>query len=286
MNDRDDLPSGFLARDHSAVALACIVAAFAIVNSISQLVFSNKWNDFGFVICLGIWVFEPLSIGMWTALGSGSIFTRLPIAVPSLMLLFIAPGYVPSAFAEVQQGDFIFVVLVGFVVYANAVIVSVLFQKCARFQIQSSARRIPGDLAVRYSTKYLLVLLTLVGVVLGLGMQLKFERSDSLWGKFGTANDFLQGLIFTTPLLTTAVLPTLAIPLAILHDRPSRLAIALATVFRAIDILLFCALSMIELGEPLGNLGPALLAQVGASLTGAAAAVSLRVAGVRLVRYE
>lgn len=284
MNNRGDSSAKSPDRNRSTWALAGIVVGFALFNSIATFLWPTNDSPVGFLL-LGAMDTQPLLFGMWTALGAGSMVTRFPMATACLMMLFVAPGYLPAAFADIQRRDFIAAVLAGLAVYSVAVILFALFRRFTGSRIISNASALSHDHRVRFSTKYLLILITIVAVVLGLSTQLKFQQIQPIWN-FLAPNFYIAMLTFGTAIVTIVTLPTLAVPLAILRGRLSRRAIIFAVVFWLIVVCLLLIFSFIEQGEPLNDLGAALLAQVGAILIGTAAAVPLRVAGMRLVRYE
>lgn len=283
MNQRGDTSATLPERDGKAWALVRIVVGLALFNSLATFLWPTSDSVKEFLL-FGAMDAQPLLFGMWTALAAGSVLTRIPMAVSCLMLLFVVPGYVPAAFADLQQREFVAAILAGMAVYAVAVFLFVLFRRFTGFQIQSVTSNSSNDSRVRFSTRYLLILITVVAVVLGLSTQMQFQQKAPSWSFLGP-NFFVVVITYGTAILTGAVVPMLAVPLAILHGHPSRRAILWAIAFWAIVILLFFAFIIIGQGNPVDDLAAVLLAQVGASLIGAVAAVSLRVVGMRLVRY-
>ena len=62
------------ARDRTPLALAGVVVAFAVLNSIASTaiwIWPNSDDGIGGVVALGVLVFQPVMFGVWTALGAG-----------------------------------------------------------------------------------------------------------------------------------------------------------------------------------------------------------------------
>jgi hypothetical protein len=278
-----------LARDRTSLALAGVVVVFALLNSIASLaswIWPDIYGDLLSIIAVAVLVFQPMMFGVWTALGAGSILTRLPIAVPCLMLLFIAPGYVPAYFADVRRKEFVVAVLVGFAIYAATLILFLVFRWFTGFRIQPRASQPSIEKAgISYSVKYLWALITVYAVALGLTTQLKFQAAQPPPNFIFGPDFFISILVLGGAIISAAALPTLAIPLAILHGRPSRRAV-LSSIAFWIVVTLSAFVTLNDKNQPLETLGALLLAQFGAALAGALTALPLRVAGLQLVRYR
>jgi hypothetical protein len=272
--------------DHSYFTLAGVVLAYAVLNFFILLIWPDNAWDVAEAVVFGGMVFQPISFGLWTALGAGSILTRLPLSVPCLMFLFVVPGYVPDNYADTQQRDFIATVAAGFVMYAATVILFLIFRRFTGFRIERPRPESPhGASGVKFGIKYLFALLTIFAVVLGLATQLKLQTTPTPPNFFFGPNFYIEILAIIGSAIYTAVLPTLVVPLSILHGRLTRSALlwslAIWLVFMtSLVVILF------DSGDVLEAIGFMLLAQLGAVMLGAATAFPLRVFGLRLIRRD
>lgn len=271
-------------RDRTHLALAGVVVAYAVINAGVLLILPDNPEDWAEAIMIGGTVFQPTIFGLWTALGAGSILTRLPMAAASLMLLFVVPGYIPANFADTQRKDFIATVLAGFTIYAATVVLFLIFRWFTGFRIHRPHREAPTSSArVKFSIKYLLALTTIFAVVLGLTAQLKFQTTPPPPSFILGPNFFIEILVVMSSVIYAAVLPTIAVPLSILHGHPTRSAmlwpVAIWIVFMTSLVFVF-----IDDGDLVNTIGFMLLAQLGAIVLGALTSFPLRYCGLRLTR--
>jgi hypothetical protein len=270
----------------TAWTLIGVVATFAVANSVISFITTDTQPESMIrdAIAYALVVLEPIMFGIWTALGYGSIFKRLFITIPCLLLLSLVPGYIPDAFSDVTRSEFIMMMLVGFAIYATAIGVFFVFHKFTGFRIlQIGDGSMTSEPTLRFSIRDLIAITTLWAVVLGLTVQLKFqtivEQSTLLFGP----NLFMEVLIYGSASLSLWALPTLAIPLFILHGKPGRLAV-LITVLCWVTV----AMTMVALQNTPGHffetVGVVLGFQMVATAIGAAVATLLRYGGFRLTR--
>ena len=275
-------PAIHSARDHSSWALAGVVLAYVAISSSAQWYFAGHEESSLSGIMLGLLVFQPIMLGIWTALGTGSILIRIPIVIPCLMLLFVAPGYVPEAYKQMQLGEFVAAVLTGYGIYAISTILFLLFRRYTHFRIRSANEAPTGNPPTfNFSIKYLLALVTIYAVVLGMMSQLRFQTEPPSGRIFGPSF-FIFLIVIGGAVASAAVLPTTAAPLSILHGSITRRAVAQAFVFWAVvtgAIVVFT----IDLEDP-SVMGFILLTQFGSTIAGVLAAKLLRGSGLRLVR--
>jgi hypothetical protein len=278
-------PAPSTARDPTYVALAGVVLAYAAINSFIAFIWPDGAWDAVEALLIGGMVLEPMMFGLWTALGAGSILTRLSLAVPCLLFVFVAPGYVPANFADTQRSDFIATVLTGFAMYAVTLALFLIFRRFTRFRIQRPERDHPnGTSGIHFSMKYLFAVITIFAIALGFTTQLKFQTQPPPPSLFGP-DFFLRILVIGGAVIYAALLPTLVVPLSILHGRPSRSAVLWPL---ALWLLLMASLVfvLIDAGDVWSTVGFVLLAQLGACILGAATALPLRVCGLRMTRPD
>ena len=269
-------------RDRTAWAQAGVILAFVAMSSAAQWYFAGHSETPLATLLLGVLVFEPIMLGIWTALGPGTFVTRLPIALPCLMLLFVAPGYLPEVYKQLQLGEFVATVLMGYAVFAIAIVLFALFRRFTHFRLElKNQAATENTTQFKFSIKYLFALITIYALVFGMTSQLHFQSEPPSPGIFHPMF-FIEVVVIGGAVVSAAVLPTTAVPLSILHGSVSQRAVAQALTFWAVvtgTIIVFT----IDAEDP-STIGFALLTQLGATLAGAVAAFILRSAGLRLVR--
>jgi hypothetical protein len=275
-------------RDRSALALAGSVVAFALVNSLATWFENRVEEGYWSYVMMGVLVSQPTLFGVWTALGAGSILTRVPIAIPCLILLFVAPGYVPPTFADVRRVEFIQIVLAGLAIYTATLLLLLVFRRFTGFRIQLHSTQPADDRSgITFSMQYLLALITAYAVALGLAAQLKFDTTPQQPNLLFGPNFFISILVFGGSILFAAVLPTLFVPLSILHGHSTRRAVISAIGFWvAVTFSIMIIVIAMEGGGLRSTFEYLGFVQLGAILAGALAALALRFAGLRLVRYR
>jgi hypothetical protein len=265
------------------LALVGVVIALALLNSAATAFWPDTGDDYLAVFAWAIFGFEPIAFGVWTALGAGSILKHLPVAVPCLMLLFVAPGYVPNAFADLRQTEFTMAVAMGFAVYAATTLLFLIFRRFTGFRISPSINQAPSDNArIKFGIKDLLALITLYSIVLGLSTQLKFDTKPATNTWILGPDFYIAVILYGGSTLAGAILPTVIVPLSILHGRPSRRAVYSVTALWAAIVL---AIALLFDGNPKIELAMfVVFTQLIAATIGAFVAIALRCAGLRLVR--
>jgi hypothetical protein len=270
-----------------AFVFAGIVVVFAAFNALSTWMLQDSNSEYGIAMYVGVFVSEVLLFAAWTALGTGTIATRLPVILPCLLMLFIAPGLTSKSFADTQLAEFIVTVAVGLVLFAIFAAVFAATRKFPGLRVeQLSGAPLVAATRVRFGMKYLLILITVYAILLGMAMQLRF-RTDPPPPSF--INFGLDFTIYFTSVGGAAVagmlLPTLAIPLYVLHTRFSHRAERYALAFWLAVTLIAVGIGIFYLkGQPTEVIASVLLMQFGGALTGALVALPLRMAGFRIVR--
>jgi hypothetical protein len=271
-------------RRRPSLALFGVVAAYAAFNVITSLLWPKPDDEIAVLLIaiIGVFVLQPMIIGVWLALGSGSWLTRLPIAVPCFLLLLLAPAIFSRDGVDIARDEFIVTVLAGLGILVATSLIFSCIRWFTRFRIASDRRQTPGNQKAQFNIRYLLILTALCAVVLGILSQIKFQ-ADPPRGFLSGLDFFVVIVVFGGSVVATALLPTLSIPLFILHGQPSRRAIQIAfAAWIVISGLLI--IFLVDQEDPLVVLQSGLIAQSSAALAGALTALFLRWAGVRLVK--
>jgi hypothetical protein len=271
----------------SNLALIGVAIALALLNSAATAFWPDAGDNYFTIVAWAMFAFEPIAFGVWTAIGAGSILKRLPLAAGCLMLVFVAPGVVPAAFADLRQHEYTVGIATGFGVFAATTVLFLIFRRFTGFRIIPTTVQTPAEnTGLKFSIKELLGLITLYAVVLGLVSQLVFQTKPDPNGLMFLGPDFfIRMFLFGGSIVSAAVLPTLAVPLSILHGRPARRAIAMMPVFWVVATLPVALLVLsADIDDYSEFLGALLLVQLSAVTIGALVAIALRSAGLRLVR--
>lgn len=265
--------------------LAGTVVAFVALNSLLLTLsrVRSVENSFVAYVMLGMAIVQPILFGMWTALATGPVLQQLMAVAPCVMLSLVIPMHFSPDKDRLLQRDFLAVASATWSIFAASLLLFSIFRFC-RFRIRHTAIQPDHSTSnFHFGIKHLLVLMTAYAAALGFTAGLTFRpEPETTFPNFFGPNFVFFIAFFWGGLLSAAALPTSAIPLAILHEYPSRPAIQLAIAFWLIVTL---ALGLFLYGEE----GPivfavVLLAQLGAAITGTLTALALRRAGVRLVR--
>lgn len=272
-------------RQRAAGVLAGVFFAYTVFNLISALL----WHEDDSLITwpiMGAYIVQPMLFGTWAALASGSLWTRLPIVVPSLMLLIVAQGIGMTNIGDVERRNFVATVIAGFIIFSAAFVVFLIVRKLASLRIALPQSESTTDSTrIRFSIKYLLSLLTVYAVLFGITSQLRFQQEPSPPSFIFGPDFFIEVLIVGGLTLSAAVLPTLVVPLFILYGRPPKRLLWLAIAFWAAVFSTIIAYWAFGEGEDMPEmLGVILLSQLGAVIVEALTALSLRRVGYRLVR--
>lgn len=276
------------APEHSAKptrALVGVAFALALANAFTTFEWSDTESLIQFAVVYGLLAFEPIAFGVWVALGHGPILKRAVIAAPMLLLLFISPGYVPHTFDDVRQFEFTQMVLVGFAALVASSMIFLVFRAATGFRILPVDAESQRKVDIRFSIRQLLGLTTLYAVALGLTTSLNLD-SKPRSGDWIFGPDFYLYIFWVGgSFLASIILPTIAVPLFILHGHPSRRAVkVLVLVWVCITLAICTMLKIYDNGGFWEFLWSALLTQLCAAIIGGLTAIWLRFNGLRLVR--
>lgn len=263
-----------------------VVIALTLLNTTATALWPSAGDSYFALFAWAMYGFEPIAFGIWAALGTGSILKRLIIAVPCLVFVFVCPGFVPAAFANLRQNEYTAGLVMGLGIFAASTVIFLIVRMFTGLGIVSTTAQTSRESAgLRFSIKELLGIVTLYAVVLGLLNQLAFRaETDSNNLIFGP-DFFIRFLLFGSSIVFAAVLPTFAIPLAVMYGRPSRRATTyLLVVWAMITLSATFIFRFVEGDSFLEILGPLIAIQMSAATAGALTASWLRHNGLRLVR--
>jgi hypothetical protein len=285
MSESAAAPAPQSPRDPAPFAFAGVVVAFAVLNALTTWISQSVTNEIAGFMMLGAAIIQPMLLGVWTALGSGSILMRATMALPCVLLVIVVPGYVPPYFSDLQRREFVTIALACIAIYVISLIVFLIFRRLTRLRLQSHVSGdSPDKPGIRFSVKFLLAVTTIYAVCLGLATRLTFQSKPPPPSFLFGPDFFIFVVWFGGAILAAAVLPTIAVPLAILHGRPTRRASIIATsIWAVVTLVLFVVLFD---DGPTEAIGVPLLTQTGAILTGMITALALRYFGLRVIRFS
>ncbi len=270
------------------IVLAGIVLALIALNVLATWLyrFAGPPDDWLLALTWGVWVFEPILFGVWAALGGGSLVTRLPIAIPFLLMLFVAPGLNKASFADMERFEFIIMVLAGMAIFAVATMLFLAARWFTGLRIEAPAAAQIGDRCrVRFSMKYMLTLITVYAVLFGMATQLKFRTEPPPPSFIVFGPDFyIHVFALGGAIVSGILLPIIAVPLFVLRQQFSKRAAQFAVAFwLVVTVLAAPIFAFLAEESPLEVLQFTLLIQLGATFVGLLVALPMRWVGFRLV---
>jgi hypothetical protein len=209
----------------------------------------------------------------------------MPIVIPCLLMLVVAPGLRKASLADVERREFVVAVLVGMAIFAVTTALILTLRWFTGLRVEPITVQTAGQSSVRFSMKYLLATISLYAVVLGMIVQLAFqaEPPPPTFSLFGP-DFYIRVLIFGGAVLFAILLPTISVPLLVLCPRVSKRAYPIAVACWAIATLPIVEVWFMVDGEPwLRTLQFVLIVQLGAILAGVLTALAMRLGGFRLV---
>jgi hypothetical protein len=236
-------------------------------------------------LIVAIFVFQPTVLGVWCALGEGSIVARLAIAtlcVPLLLAIAVVSPYFPAHVGR----DIVPVFLAGFAVFFASFGLFAAFRRLTGFKLHWP-RRSNSASHYQFSLKALLTVMTLAAITIGLVGPGAF-RMRTLWdASILNPTAILVALLVAGYVFVGAVLPTLSIPLIILRGWPSNRTIVIALTLYVVATVPLLALAASGGGnDNHREINVLLVAQLGSMFAGALTALPLSIAGLRLVRDQ
>jgi hypothetical protein len=208
------------------------------------------------------------------------------MTIPCLLMLLVAPGINPSADAQLRE--FVAIVIAGIAIFAATSLLFAIIHWRTSFRLLPAAIQRDGEaMKLSFSIKYLLVLTMLCAIVLATLSRLRFDSEPPPSSFLGGFDFFVVILIIGGASLSALVLPTLVVPLMILHRRPWRRVIFWALAFWAIVTFSLTAYWTLEDDGPwLSVAGYIVMAQLGPIVAGVFTGMLLQLAGWHLVRYQ
>jgi hypothetical protein len=261
-----------------------VVAALAIINSVILWVWPENGPEIALAFYFGYMILQPVLLGVWTALSTGPIVTRIPIAVACLILLLLAPGWFPASFNRAEKYEFVLFVVAGLSLFVVSFVLFLIFRAISGFRLQwETETPDPATKPLQFSTRYILCLMTICALDLGMTFNLSFQPPPDPGATIFGRNFFFMVLFIGAAVLGGAILPALAVPLCILHGQPTQRAITGSMMFWAV-VLLAPIIFFIDQSGPGSSFLVLFLAQLATATVGGAIAFVLRTAGLRLVR--
>jgi hypothetical protein len=284
MTDAVATSTASVSQNRINAVLLGIIAALAIINSAILWSWPENGPEVALAFYFGYMILQPVLLGAWTALSTGPIFTRIPMAVASLILLLVAPGWFPASFNRAEKYEFVLFVVAGLSLYVISLVLFLIFRAVSGFRLQSETETlVPPPKPLQFSTRYVLCLMTICALDLGMAFNLSFQPPPDPGTTIFGRNFFIMVLFIGAAVLGGAILPALAVPLCILHGRPTQRAIIGSMIFWAV-VLLAPIIFFIDQSGPGDSFLVLFLAQFATAIVGGAIAFVLRRAGLRLVR--
>jgi hypothetical protein len=233
-------------------------------------------------IVIGLFGIEPMLFAIWAAFGPQRAIIRIPLIVLSLILVVVAPGLDASSFKSVERFEFVMLLVAALALFTTTTLILLIPRHFIGWRIERLGEDPESsDGPLQFDTKHLMVLVTLCALALGITFNLKFAPHDPP-GLFSGPSFIVFIMAFGSSIIFLLHLPTLAIPIGILMDRPSN-TFYLQTLALWFLITLGVGLFWMSQGGMEAAQFPPLI-QLGGALVGVAAALPLRWAGLRLVK--
>jgi hypothetical protein len=265
--------------------LAGIALGFAAFNTATTWLFpeSGAWEELEAII-IGFWAFEPMLFATWAAIGPGRFIIRAPLIILCLVLVVVAPGLDSSNFTDVEQFEFVVLLIAAFGIFAAATLVMLLLRLFVGWRLEQRWDDVGNsDRPLQYDTKYLILLVTLCALALGITFNVKFGPADPP-NLFSGPGFYVYIMAIGSVVIGLLHLPMLATPLWVLTDRPSkkyyRRAVALWFLVTLSTGLFWISQDVVAAAR-----FPPLI-QFGGAVAGVVAAWPLRWAGCRLVNIK
>jgi hypothetical protein len=262
--------------------LAGIVLGFAVFNTATMWLYpeGGAWEELEATI-IGFWAFEPMLFATWAALGPGRFIIRTPLIIFCLVLVVVAPGLDSSNFADVEQFEFVALLIAAFGIFAAATLILLILRLFVGWRLEQRWDDVgKSDRPLQYDTKYLISLITLCALALGITFNVKFGPSDPP-NVFLGPRFYLYIMAVGSVVIGLLHLPMLAMPLWVLTDRPSKKYYRRAAALWFL-VTLGTGLFWISQDDIEAARFPPLI-QFGGAVAGVVAAWPLRWAGCRLV---
>lgn len=195
--------------DRRTAALLAFVVAYAIFD-----LFCSGFNGpiaWHRRILVGIWMSQAILTGAWTAIGPPPAVKRVPLTNVALLILTIVSSLNQPGNPHFAEGC-----LIVFGLSAGAALTTWVVGWRAHWQIAS--REAPAAAINQFSLKYMIGLMTIIGITLALSRTLT-KSDDSISVSNWSAN--LLRLIRAIGLILMGMLPLLTVPIVVLSRRPA-----------------------------------------------------------------
>jgi uncharacterized membrane protein len=263
--------------DRRALALLAIVAAYALYDLCCDA--NNQTNQFRCLLT-GVWLAQPILLGVWAAIGPPPAVKRVPATAITLVLLATACSN--NAFTGNSSRHLLETIFIMSGLFIGAAFVMSIIGYRTSWQI-ASQQISPAAAINQFSLKYLIGMMTFVGFTLAFGRFL-MAASPSNATQWSTS---LIRLAWVSGVILLGTLPIAAVPIVMLSRRPTARAIVslliawVVTTLSAIQIV--TALDRAEWTRIASDL---IGFQLGGALAGALTALALRKSGYRLLTRQ
>jgi len=280
--------TSWLRTNRSQLGLFAIIGGYIAFNSVLLWISyqNSPENDYFITFVVGALAFEALSFGIWLAMGTGTLVTRLPVVIVGVSIVAAALGLVASHMEPWDRFEFIALVLSSSaILVASSIVFSIVRWFLQRRIISQDSQSGSEHRKVRFSMRYLLALTTGVAVALGTASLLTLKEPEPR-PYFGP--DFEIFVMVVGGLIVSGiVLPITVLPLFLLHGHATQRALAFAAGFWCVvtaSTSLYWSLN--EGGSQPDILLSILLAQFSAAIVGTCAGLTLKLAGFRLEQIQ
>ena len=236
------------------------------------------------VTIVGVWVFEPILLAFWGALGTGPLIIRLSLLLPCLVTLVTVPSIRHHGFQDMERYEFIVLMIAAIAIFAVTTILLLILRWLFGWRIaQYPDGSTSANLRLQFDTKYLIILITICAITLGSTASLKFSEPKPPNFLFGP-EFFVHVVVMGASIISLLLLPLIAVPILSLSVCPSKQAFIWSVAQWALVTSVTTAIwTIIDKSSPLAHV---LLLQLGAATAGASSALALRLAGLRFVRQK
>lgn len=263
------------------LALVIIVVAMCVFNFASVLVNEQIEDSWLVPIIVGNWTMEPMLYGAWTALGTGFVLTRLPLAVLCLALSIAALGLAEARVTHLERYEFVTLLVSGIAIYAITAGVLLAVRWFSGLHLEERQPRPGRALRFQFSIGYLLILTTVSSVVTAVLSNMTFSSPEPQLFTLGPLF-YIEVIAWGSAYCSVGLAPVLAIAIAMLSASRSKRAMWFLRggLVMTTMILVLVLASMAD--EWNWDLLFVVLVQLGGAALAAFAVLITRAAGYRL----
>jgi len=159
-------------------------------------------------------------LATWAAFGPGALIIRLPLVVPSLLLVHASQGIQPAGDFDVERYEFIVTLIAATSIISATTVLLLVARRSFAWHIESSTETPASDAPrFQFDTKYLITLITLCAIALGITSSLTFKPPEpSLFfspGYFFGPGFFVRVIAIGGVSIFFLLLPLIVVPLIV-----------------------------------------------------------------------